>query len=110
VRGVRLVLVVALAGLLLLPPAAASAARPKNCGDGRGDLANHILDITVRNTTCREARRVVKNLRRCRDLCRGWSSRGRAGFYICRVEQAALFQSKVGCVRGRRRVSWQTFS
>ena len=103
-------LLLAAVALFLLAPGAAGAAKPKDCGDGRGDSAAHILDITAKNTSCREARRVVRNLGRCRRVCRGWQSRGRAGFYICQVAQTALFQSKISCVRGRRQVSWQTFS
>jgi hypothetical protein len=106
VRRVLAALAATLAAALLAPAPAAA----RDCGDGRGDSAGHILDIRARHTTCREARRVVRNLRRCTRVCRGWESRGRAGFYICKVAQTALFQSKISCVRGRRRVSWQTFS
>lgn len=93
------------------PSSAAARARAtgrlKRCGNGRGSLVNNIRDIRARNTSCREARRVVGNLRCAGPRCKAYRSRGKAGRYRCTIRQLGVEQSRQRCHgEGGRRVGW----
>lgn len=103
------VLTLLVAALTMVHVPAASAAAPlRDCGNARGPLAENVVDIRARNTVCREAHRVTRNVGCAGERRRQLSSRGKAGRYDRTVRRTGTERSRIRCTNARRVVAWTT--
>ena len=118
-RTAAAVALLAVAAALASPASAASpqATASKTCrvGDTRSYGTSYVLSISVRNTTCRAGRKVIRAFHQCRPGRAGRCNHTVLG-YSCseyRYDKIATqYSSKVKCTKGDRvvRHTYQQFT
>ena len=113
----RILLVLAAVAVLAVVPAAANADGPtaqaaKRCGVGntRGFGPTYLLSLSVRGTSCRNGRRLVRSYYNCRKRNGGRDGHcGRTLGYRCserRFNKSRVsFDASVRCKKGGRRIN-----
>jgi hypothetical protein len=105
-----LALIAATVALTTVPAAAAPRAQAsKTCGvgDGRGYGTTYVTSLSVRGTSCRSGRKVVRAFHECRKGKAGKCHHAVLG-YSCSEHRynkiRTQYDSKVTCSKGSRRV------
>jgi hypothetical protein len=105
-----LALIAALVAFTTVPAAGeprAQASRTCDVGDGRGYGTTYVTTLSVRGTSCRSGRKVVRAFHACRPGKKGRCHHAVLG-YSCSERRynkiSTQYDSKVSCSKGSRRV------